>query len=239
MAGSIIADQSISFQAMRDKLVEINKIVTDDPAVEAQRFGRRRNGRRRVGQQRPRERDSEAAGGAEDQHGRGDRAAASEAVARVAGASLYLQAVQDLRIGGRSTGAQYQYTLQSDSVKELNEWAPQVYRKLANPAATGGREQRSAGPRAGRDARHRPRDCGAHGDLGAGHRQHAVRRVRPAPGVGDLHAVESVSRGDGSGAAILAEPGWAEIFVRSREQQSAGSAERVFANTCPAIRRFR
>jgi multidrug efflux pump len=43
---------------------------------------------------------------------------------------MYLQANQDLRIGGRSSGAQYQYTLQSDSVSELNEWAPQVYRKL-------------------------------------------------------------------------------------------------------------
>jgi len=51
-------------------------------------------------------------------------------LARVAGASLYLQAVQDLRIGGHSTSAQYQYTLQSDSVKELNEWAPLVYQKL-------------------------------------------------------------------------------------------------------------
>jgi multidrug efflux pump len=48
----------------------------------------------------------------------------------VPGVSLYLQAVQDLRIGGRNSGAQYQYTLQSDSVRELNDWAPQVYRKL-------------------------------------------------------------------------------------------------------------
>ncbi len=35
-------------------------------------------------------------------------------LAHVPGASLYLQAVQDLRIGGRSSGAQYQYTLQID-----------------------------------------------------------------------------------------------------------------------------
>jgi multidrug efflux pump len=38
--------------------------------------------------------------------------------------------VQDLRIGGHSTGAQYQYTLQSDSVSELNEWAPRVFQTL-------------------------------------------------------------------------------------------------------------
>jgi multidrug efflux pump len=39
-------------------------------------------------------------------------------------ASAYLQAVQDLRIGGRSSNAMYQYTLQSDTVQGLSKWAP-------------------------------------------------------------------------------------------------------------------
>jgi len=39
-------------------------------------------------------------------------------------ASAFLQAVQDLRIGGRSSNAMYQYTLQSDNVKDLSQWAP-------------------------------------------------------------------------------------------------------------------
>jgi multidrug efflux pump len=39
-------------------------------------------------------------------------------------ASAFLQAVQDLRIGARSTNAMYQYTLQSDNVKDLSKWAP-------------------------------------------------------------------------------------------------------------------
>jgi multidrug efflux pump len=39
-------------------------------------------------------------------------------------ASAFLQAVQDLRIGGRSSNAMYQYTLQSDNVKDLTKWAP-------------------------------------------------------------------------------------------------------------------
>src|SRR5262249_31881559 len=51
-------------------------------------------------------------------------------LSRVAGASLYLQADQDLRIGGRSGAAQYQYTLQSATVSELNQWAPLLFRKL-------------------------------------------------------------------------------------------------------------
>ena len=39
-------------------------------------------------------------------------------------ASAFLQAVQDLRIGGRSSNAMYQYTLQSDTVQDLSKWGP-------------------------------------------------------------------------------------------------------------------
>jgi multidrug efflux pump len=49
---------------------------------------------------------------------------------RLPGATLYLQADQDLRVGGRRSNAQYQYTLQGDNVAELDEWAPRVYNKL-------------------------------------------------------------------------------------------------------------
>jgi multidrug efflux pump len=130
MGGSLIADQAISFQAMRDKLVDINKIVVDDPAVDSINVS--------VG--------GGMGGGAALNNGRvqvtlkplAERGVSTDEViarlrpklARVAGASLYLQAVQDLRIGGHSTSAQYQYTLQSDSVSELNQWAPLVFQRL-------------------------------------------------------------------------------------------------------------
>jgi multidrug efflux pump len=42
------------------------------------------------------------------------------------GAQLFLQAVQDIRIGGRAGNAQYQYTLQGDDLNELRAWAPRV-----------------------------------------------------------------------------------------------------------------
>ncbi len=51
-------------------------------------------------------------------------------LAPIPGATLYLQSVQDLRIGGRSSSSQYQYTLQDDDLAELNEWAPKVVAKL-------------------------------------------------------------------------------------------------------------
>ncbi len=46
------------------------------------------------------------------------------------GASLFLQATQDLRIGGRGGNAQYQYTIQSENLDDLNKWAPVLLREL-------------------------------------------------------------------------------------------------------------
>src|SRR5215472_11035982 len=51
-------------------------------------------------------------------------------LSRIAGATLYLQAVQDVRVGGRQSNAQYQYTLQSDDLKALQEWAPRLYARM-------------------------------------------------------------------------------------------------------------
>src|SRR5258708_29529513 len=44
--------------------------------------------------------------------------------AGIPGATLYLQAVQDLTVGGRGGAAQYQYTLQADNLNDLTHWAP-------------------------------------------------------------------------------------------------------------------
>jgi multidrug efflux pump len=45
-------------------------------------------------------------------------------------ASAFLQSVQDLRIGGRSSNAMYQYTLQSDNVQDLSKWAPIILSQM-------------------------------------------------------------------------------------------------------------
>ena len=68
--------------------------------------------------------------GAAQGHRRPDhRAPARQARAR-AGRNLFLQPVQDVRIGGRPSAAQYQYTLQGDDSDELLAWAPRVLQKL-------------------------------------------------------------------------------------------------------------
>ncbi len=51
-------------------------------------------------------------------------------LANVPGATLFLQAAQDLNIGGRTARTQYQYTLQDSDIDELNEWSPRVLEAL-------------------------------------------------------------------------------------------------------------
>jgi HAE1 family hydrophobic/amphiphilic exporter-1 len=51
-------------------------------------------------------------------------------LAKVPGATLFLQAAQDLNIGGRTARTQYQYTLQDSDIGELNEWSPRLLEAL-------------------------------------------------------------------------------------------------------------
>jgi multidrug efflux pump subunit AcrB len=51
-------------------------------------------------------------------------------LAKVPGATLFMQAAQDLNVGGRTSRTQYQYTLQDSAIDELNEWAPKLLAAL-------------------------------------------------------------------------------------------------------------
>ncbi len=51
-------------------------------------------------------------------------------LSKVEGAKLFLQASQDLNVGGRSSKTQYQFTLQSSDLNELNTWAPKLLAKM-------------------------------------------------------------------------------------------------------------
>jgi len=120
--GTFIGDQDISFQAMSKKLVQLAAIVQSDPAVATvQAFsggggGTTTNTARAFIMLKP----------------RSERNATAEQIitrlrpklARIPGVTLYLQASQDIRVGGRQSAALYQYTLQSDNLNELNRWAP-------------------------------------------------------------------------------------------------------------------
>jgi hydrophobe/amphiphile efflux-1 (HAE1) family protein len=120
--GSIVADQAISFQAMQSKIQRFATIAKADPAVDTVLIF------------------TGGGGGTTTNTGRvfislkplqARKATADQIITRlrpklavVPGATLFLQAVQDVRIGGRQSAAQYQYTIQSDSLPTLNHWGP-------------------------------------------------------------------------------------------------------------------
>jgi multidrug efflux pump len=127
LIGIIQADQNTSFQAMSRRLTAFSNIVAQDPAVDnviaftGGAAGTANTGRMFVALKPLHERKLNA-----------DRVVARlrEQLTRITGATLFLQAVQDVRVGGRPTAAQYQYTLQADNVKDLTEWAPKLLNKL-------------------------------------------------------------------------------------------------------------
>jgi multidrug efflux pump len=126
--GQIQADQSSSFQAVRQILQQFVTLVGEDPAVDnvlgftGGSYGGSVNTARMFVALKPLEERQLSA----DQV----MARLRGKLARVPGARLFMQAFQDLRVGGRLSGAQYQFTLQGDNVRELNEWAPRVFNKM-------------------------------------------------------------------------------------------------------------
>jgi len=125
LTGTIQADQDTSYQAMQTKLNAFVDIVQHDPGVEsANGFlggGLTNNGRMFVSL-KPLDQRKQSA----DQIIARLRAKTSH----VPGATLVLQPVQDVRVGGRPSAAQYQYTLQGDNAAQLLEWAPRVFARL-------------------------------------------------------------------------------------------------------------
>jgi multidrug efflux pump len=121
LVGGIQADQSISFQAMRQKLADFMTIVSSDPAVEnvvGFTGGAQRNSGMMFVALKPVAQRGETA----------DQVIARLRVklAKEPGANLFLQPVQDIRIGGRQSNAQYQFTLQADDLAELRAWEPKI-----------------------------------------------------------------------------------------------------------------
>ena len=69
---------------------------------------------------------------------------------KVEGARLYMQAAQDVRLGGRPTRTQFEFTLQDANLDELNEWAPKILAKMQTLPRAARRRHRPAEP--GHDA---------------------------------------------------------------------------------------
>jgi multidrug efflux pump len=123
--GGIQADQSISFQLMRQKLQQFIAIIQKDPAVASVAGftgGGQTNGGEVFMALKPTGERNVTAGQVIGRL-RGQ-------LAQVPGATLVPRAVQDISVGARQANAQYQFSLQGDSVEELYEWAPRILAAL-------------------------------------------------------------------------------------------------------------
>ena len=132
MGGRTRAAQDISFPAMREKQVQLAQLVLDDPSVQTvtafvggagpggggSNVGNMFIALKPVGE-RPGRKSA-------DQVIAGLRAKLTS----VPGATTFLQAQQDIQVGGRGSDAQYQYTLSDENLNELNSWAPQLLGRM-------------------------------------------------------------------------------------------------------------
>ncbi len=127
ISGVIQGDQDLSFAAMSLKMRTFTDIVLKDPAVDtiASFTGGGSGGStaRMFGQLKPL---SERKISVDEVIAR-----IRKATSKVPGAVLYLQAVQDLSMGGHGAAAQYQYTLQADNLTDLTHWAPLLQKRLS------------------------------------------------------------------------------------------------------------
>ena len=127
LTGVSEASQDISFADMERHQEELSRIVQADPAVDSIAMfigggGTALNSGRMYVTLKPREeRDADA----------------GQIIARlrpklekVEGARLYMQASQDVRLGGRATRTQFEFTLQDANLDELNEWAPKILARM-------------------------------------------------------------------------------------------------------------
>ncbi len=126
ISGLSDAPQDISFEEMVRRQHKLMDVVARDPDIAS--YGTGLGGSRPINNGfvviglKPR---SERSASADDIINR-----LRPQLANVPGATLFLQAAQDLNVGGRTTRTQYQYTLQDSDINELNDWAPRLLAEL-------------------------------------------------------------------------------------------------------------
>jgi multidrug efflux pump len=127
LSGQTMGAQDIAFESMSAKQRLLAQMTLEDPAVEtvtASAGGGFGGGSNNVGRMFI---------GLKPLRDRPGRVSSDQVVNRlrrkltsVPGATLFLQSQQDIRVGGRGSAAQYQYTLSDENLSELNTWAPQL-----------------------------------------------------------------------------------------------------------------
>jgi len=131
--GAIQADQDMSFQALDGILRQMDGIVIADPAIDTVEgfTGGTNTARMFISLKPPGQRAASNAPAAQRE------ITADQIIARlrpklgrVPGATLYMQAAQDVRVGGRMANAQYQFTMRGDNLQDLGNFAPRMLVEL-------------------------------------------------------------------------------------------------------------
>ena len=146
LQGAIRGPQDSSFPAMNAALQSIEAVIKRDPAVQNVigfvGGGATNTGMVNVVLKPVEKRDTNAAGVINRLRPR---------LNRITGASTFLQAAQDIRVGGRGSNAMYQYTIQADDVEDLQVWGPRLlaaitrlpgFQDVSSDQQNGGLDQR-------------------------------------------------------------------------------------------------
>jgi multidrug efflux pump len=121
MAGGIEGTQDMSFASLQEKLKQFTDIVMADPAVKTL-VGEMGGGSENTGQMEVELKPLSQRDASVYQV----ISRLRPKLAKVPGATLFLRAYQDITVGGRISSSQYQYTLSSENLEDLLQWAPRV-----------------------------------------------------------------------------------------------------------------
>jgi multidrug efflux pump len=131
ITGGIQGSQDASFQSMRASLLDVERVIGQDPAIASVTGftggqGGPGGGASNTGfifvALKPLSERKISAGAIVDR--------LRPKLAALTGASTYLQAAQDLSVGGRQSNAAYQYQLSADNLGDLNQWGPVLYEQM-------------------------------------------------------------------------------------------------------------
>jgi multidrug efflux pump len=139
LVGNLVADQDTSFQAMDFLMKRFVGVVLEDPAVAGLTISTggnsgATNSARMFVTLKPlgSKRWFPSRSNGEERLLSADEVIARlrGKLAKIPGATLYLSAYQELRIGGRPSSAQYQYTVRGDNLEDLKHWGPELLREM-------------------------------------------------------------------------------------------------------------
>ena len=124
--GGLQGSQDASFPSMRDSLLDVQRVIGNDPAVRTVAGFTGGGGASNTGfvflSLKPHDQRNVTAAQVVDR--------LRPKLAALTGASTFLQAAQDLGVGGRQSNAQYQYQLSGDTVEDLGTWGPRLYQEM-------------------------------------------------------------------------------------------------------------